>query len=266
MRGSVRGVERAIAAWQSRPHDARPLLLLDFDGTLVDFDIDPGVVVLPESRQRLLQMLAQRADLSAGIISGRRISDLRERIPVAGSLFMAGLHGLEIEGPDLRFTHHAAALAAPAIGVLTGELQEAVKSLPGVHIEDKTLSVVLHVRGASRADRMHAISRFTALAEPWLANGTLRLLTGDHIFELLPNIDWGKGDAVRAIIGHVESATREPVWPVYLGDDHTDEDAFEEIGTKGLTIAVTRRTVGALFQIDDPDGVECFLRAILTTE
>ncbi len=85
------------------------------------------------------------------------------------------------------------------------------------------------------------------------------------MFELLPNVDWAKGDAVRAIIRHVEAETREPVWPVYIGDDATDEDAFEEVGTNGLTIAVGKRPAAALFQIDDPAAVECFLRAILAT-
>jgi trehalose-phosphatase len=262
----VRGVERVVAAWQARPHDARPLVLMDFDGTLADFNVDPAAVTLPASRQLVLQTLAQRSDLSAGIVSGRRISDLRERVPSAHSFFFAGLHGLEIEGPGLRFAHHATALAAPALGILAKEIGSAVKSLPGVFVEDKTLSLVLHVRGASKADRLHATTRFNALAEPFLNDGTLRLQSGDQIVELLPNIDWAKGDAVRAIIRHVETESKETVWPIYIGDDATDEEAFEEIGNNGLTIAVTKRPNGALFQIDDPQAVEYFLKAILTTE
>ena len=82
--------------------------------------------------------------------------------------FFAGLHGLEIEGPDLRFAHHAVSLAAPAISILSKELRRATKSLAGVFIEDKTLSVVLHTRGASKADQLHATTRFNALAEPFL--------------------------------------------------------------------------------------------------
>jgi trehalose-phosphatase len=83
---------------------------------------------------------------------------------------------------------------------------------------------------------------------------------------LLPNIDWAKGDAVRTIIRHVEARTKETVWPVYIGDDATDEDAFEEIGSTGLTVAVTTRSAGAAFVIDDPPAVESFLKSILVTE
>ena len=201
----MRGAERVIAAWQARPHDARPIILMDFDGTLAEFGLDPGAVTLPPSRQILLQRLDKRADLSAGIISGRRVADLRERVPAASSMFFAGLHGLEIEGPGLRFAHHAAALAAPGISVLAKDLRRAVRPLPGVFVEDKTYSVVLHLRGASKADRLHAITRFNALAEPLLSEGTVRLQPGDQVLELLPNVDWAKGDAVRAIIRHIES-------------------------------------------------------------
>ena len=266
MRGSVRGVERVIASWQSRPHDARPLVLLDFDGTLAEFELDPASVTLTPARQILLQDLSRRADLSAGVISGRRISDLRERVPTAPSMFFAGLHGLEIEGPGLKFVHKSIAFAAPGISALAKELRRAIKPLPGVFVEDKTYAIVLHVRGASKADRLHAITRFNALSEPLLSEGTVRLQPGDHVLELLPNVEWAKGEAVRAIMRHVETDTREAVWPVYIGDDRTDEDAFDEIGTNGLTIAVGRRPAGAAFQIDDARAVECFLRAIVATE
>lgn len=266
MRDSVRGVDRAVAAWQTRPHDAHPLILMDFDGTLVDFQRDPATVTLPGPRQIVLQSLAKRSDLAAGIVSGRRIADLRDRVPCASALFFAGLHGLEIEGPDLRFVHHAAPLAAPAISILAKELRRAIKSLPGVFIEDKTLSVAVHTRGASKADRLHATTRFNALAEPFLNDGTLRLQPGDQVLELLPNIDWTKGDAVRAIIRHVEGQAKSTVWPVYIGDDETDEDAFEEIGTTGLTIAVTKRPTSASFAVDNPAAVEEFLKAVASTE
>jgi trehalose-phosphatase len=266
MRGSVRGVERVIAAWQARPHDAHPLVLLDFDGTLAEFGVDPTTITLTPSRQILLQTLGRRTDLSAGLVSGRRIADLRDRVPSANRLFLAGLHGLEIVGPGIHFAHHAVALAAPGLSLLSKELRRAVKPLHGVFVEDKTYSIVMHVRGASTADRVHAITRFNALAEPLLSEGTVRLQPGDQVFELLPNVDWAKGDAVRAIIRQVETDTKETVWPVYIGDDATDEDAFEEIGTNGLTIAVGKRPAQASFQIDNPAAVECFLRAILATE
>lgn len=260
------GLERTLAAWQARPADSRPLLLMDFDGTLVDFAVDPEVVRLSPARQVLLQSLGNRSDLSAAIVSGRRINDLRARACGGSNLFYAGLHGLEIEGPGLRFVHHAASAAAPTLGVLVVEVKNATRELPGVVIEDKGLSIVLHVRGASKADRLHARTRFRALAEPYVNDGILRVQSGDEMTELLPNIDWTKADAVRTVIRHVESMHKQTAWPVYIGDDATDEDAFEEIGDSGLTIGVSNRAAGASFHVADPASVEAFLRAILATD
>ena len=84
--------------------------------------------------------------------------------------------------------------------------------------------------------------------------------------ELLPNIDWAKGDAVRCILRHVETQHKQPVWPVYIGDDATDEDAFEEIGDSGLTIAVSNRPAGASLRLADPTSVEQLLKLILATD
>jgi alpha,alpha-trehalase len=262
MRGSVRGVEKALAAWQARPAGAHVLLLLDFDGTLAEFAPDPSAVHLPEGRLELLQSIVARADITLGIVSGRRIADMRERTGVGATVFYAGLHGLEIDGPGLRFMHAAAALVAPTIGVLEKEMTKAMSGLPGVFIEDKGWSLVLHVRGASKPDRLHATTRFRTLAEPYLSDGVLRVQPGDEMIELLPNVDWTKGEAVQCIIHHVETQRQQPVWPVYIGDDATDEDAFEVIGNSGLTIAVSDRPVGASFRVPDPAAVEEFLRQI----
>jgi trehalose-phosphatase len=239
---------------------------MDFDGTLAEFKIDPAAVTLCPSRQALLQNLAARADISAGIISGRRISDLRDRTVGSATLFYAGVHGLEMEGPGLRYVHPGVGLAAPTLGVLVHELRDATAPLSGVFIEDKGLALVMHLRAASKADRLHAMARFRALAEPHLSGGILRVLPGDQIFELLPNIDWAKGDAVRSIVRHAEAQWGQSIWPVYIGDDETDEDAFEAIGSGGLTIGVGKRAMGASFLLPDPRAVEQFLRGLLATE
>jgi trehalose-phosphatase len=262
----VRGVEYALAAWQTRPPDSRPLILIDFDGALAEFEADPAAVKLPESRRALLQSLAARADLSGGIVSGRRIADLRERVAAGASMFYAGLHGMEIEGPGLRFMHAAAALAAPVVGILARELRRATSSLAGVIIEDRALSVVMHLRGASKADRLHAATRFRALSEPHLNDGLLRLQPGSELLELLPNVDWTKGDAVKCMVRQVEAQHGQTAWPVYIGDDLMDEDAFEEIGVAGLTIAVASIAAHAAISVPDSAAVETFLRAILATE
>lgn len=239
------------------------LLLSDFDGTLVEFAVDPDTVKLPARRRALLETLAARPAVAAGIVSGRRLWDLRDRVGIAGPLVLAGLHGLEIEGPGARFLHPGAAAAREALAALRPALAAAVRDLAGVFVEDKDLSLALHVRAADPEIRERAERILKATAGSALARGELRLLAGDKVFELLPNVTWSKGDAVGWIRGHVEKQRGQAVWPVYLGDDWTDEPAFETIGDDGVAVVVGTRPSRAAFRLADPLEVEALLAELV---
>ena len=166
-------------------------------------------MTLPPSRQILLQTLGKRADLSAGIVSGTpHHRSARARPAARRPCSSRACTAWRLRGPDLRFVHNAVVARGPGVSILAKDLRRAVKPLPGVFVEDKTLfGGAAHARRLE-ADRLHATTRFNALAEPFLSEGTLRLQPGDHMLELLPNVDWAKGDAVRAIMRHVEADTQ----------------------------------------------------------
>ena len=84
------------------------------------------------------------------------------------------------------------------------------------------------------------------------------------MFELLPDISWTKGDAVRWI---EEDAARRrgcTALPVYFGDDQTDEHAFEAIGDRGVTVVVGPRPSLARHRLPDPAAVEQLLQRLAT--
>lgn len=61
---------------------------------------------------------------------------------------------------------------------------------------------------------------------------------GRKVFEIRPRVDWDKGMAVRWI----EQASGKPdALALYLGDDSTDEDAFQAL-PEGITIRVGEAT------------------------
>lgn len=254
------GAVAEVAAAIERGAVGRHLLLLsDFDGTLCEFSVDPEAVRLPAARGRLLDELAGRPDVTVGIVSGRRLADLRSRLNIRARIYLAGLHGLEIEGPGVEFLHPGAARARAALHALEPALARAVADLPGVFIEHKDLSLALHMRGAEPAARARAEARLTELARPELDRGVLRLLPGDCVVELLPQVAWSKGDAVRWLRGFVERESGRRAWPVYLGDDVTDEAAFEAIGEDGVTVVVGGRPSRARFRLAGPGEVEALL-------
>ena len=238
----------------------RPLLLLtDFDGTLCEFQADPAAVFLSDQCRTALSTLATRPGLSVGIISGRRAADVRRRTMLAGPVYYAGLHGMEIEGPDTRFEVPHLTTRRDLLEELTRSIAVAIAPLPGAFLENKELSWALHVRAASAADRQRAERAFWSVATPALDAGTLRLQRGDCVFELLPDIAWNKGDAVRWIEADANHRLGALVRPIYLGDDRTDEHAFDAVGTRGITIVVGRRPSQAGRRLKDPAEVERLL-------
>jgi len=253
-------VARAAVAIRRLRDGRHLLLLLDFDGTLTEFNPDPEAVELSPERRRLLVNLSERPDVTLGIISGRRLADLRRRTQLNARTYCAGLHGLEIEGPGVGFVHPDATKTLATIRQLRAVLSSDVAGLRGVFIEDKDLSIAAHFREAAPeiAARVPAIvERHVA---PFIESGLLRLMHGACVLEVLPNIDWHKGSAVAWIRELV--ASEHEVVPVYVGDDVTDEDAFQSVRGSGLAIAASPRASGADVHVDGPEGVERLLREL----
>ena len=248
-------VVAAITAERGRPL----LLLTDFDGTLCEFQTDPAAVFLSDPCRTALSTLATRPDLSVGIVSGRRTADVKRRTMLDGPVYYAGLHGMEVEGPDTTFEVPNLAARRDLLEELAQLMTAAIAPLPGAFLENKELSWALHVRAASAADRQQAEDAFWLLATPALDAGRLRLQRGECVFELLPDIAWNKGDAVRWIEADATRRLGSVVRPIYLGDDRTDEHAFDAVGTRGVTIVVGRRPSQAGRRLKDPAAVERLL-------
>lgn len=240
------------------------LLLCDFDGTLTAFNPDPRAVRLGESVANVLGSLASRRDCTVGIITGRRLQDVRDRVPVRGELYIAGFHGLEIHAPGETFVHPDASAAAETMRAIAATVRRELTLLPGVFLEDKDLSIALHFREADPDVADIAQSRFLAAARADLDAGRLRLLPGSCVLELLPATRWHKGSALEWIRERIERL-HGPTFTVYFGDDVTDEDAFRAVGPGGMSIGASDRVTGAEFHVDGPAAVELVLDALAST-
>ena len=244
-----------------RPADSAFVLLLDFDGTVAEFNPDPAAPELTAERFDLLSAIASEAGTSLGIVSGRRLDDLRARTRLPDHVYHAGLHGLEIEVDGHRKTHPDLPSAIERMDGLADCLSRLVQEFPGVIIEDKGASVAVHTRSLPWDDYEKVFARADILAVPWIAEGLARKLEGNAVVEYLPNIHGHKGEATKWITESVEAKFARPSWVAYIGDDITDEDAFRAIDLgRGIAVLVGLRPTSATHKLDGIPDVDRFLR------
>jgi trehalose-phosphatase len=254
-------VDEAIGELAKRCAGRHLLLLFDFDGTLCPFQADPDAVYPDQRIVRLLGSLASKSNATVGIISGRRLPDLRKRITIPGEVYIAGFHGLEIQSPYETFMHPEAAAATVTMRAIVERMRPSLPALPGVFIEDKVFSIALHFREAAPAVRVVAQSCFIEAARDDIDAGRLRVLPGACVVELLPGAAWHKGSALQWIRERIERL-HGPTFTVYVGDDVTDEDAFKAVGPEGLALSASERASGAHFSVNGPEGVERLLHSL----
>ena len=248
-------VQRAIAG---RPAGTRLIVLSDYDGTLADFHVDPTIPRPSKRTRELLCRLADRQDMSMGIVSGRRIADLRTRTQLTSRVYLAGLHGMEIEVGQRRWQHPDLETAREDVRDLNERLEAVRRQVPGMILEDKHASVAVHVRGVDASRREQALALADESAAEWVGSGRLRRLTGNLVLEFLPNVACHKGDATRWIARDVEERTGETTWVVFVGDDVTDEDAFAAI-ERGVSVLVGSRNSAATYQLGSIAEVNALL-------
>lgn len=241
--------------WERLSSAQSRFLALDYDGTLAPFRIErmeaEPLVGIPE----LLKQIQGRDDTTLAIMSGRPVFELISLVGNIG-VTMVGSHGFELRSPD----------GCIAIKKITSEQEEGLMEARerGVdaglekRLETKIASIALHTRGLSPDE---ASLMEDEVHETW---GNL---TARHHLEVkrfnggveLRVTGWNKGDALEALLLDLKKETL----CVYIGDDETDEDAFERIQPYGFGIRVGESSQPSKAHgfLPDTDSVKRFLQA-----
>ena len=257
-------VPDVLAAIDARPPQARLVVLSDFDGTLASFDVNPSTPRLSDPIKRTLELLASRDDVTVGLVSGRRLDDLQRRTQLPAHVYLAGLHGLEIRYRNHDWRHPDLVESRDVSDRVAKAITAAIGDVVGARLEHKGVSLTVHVRAVDSARRQHVLHSAIDAAQPWLDSGVLKLLEASEAVELLPNIAWTKGDAVRWIVGDIESRVQQKAWCIFFGDDVTDEEAFRAI-RDGLTVVVGQRPSRAHLRLNSPADVAAVLSGVTSS-
>ncbi len=238
-----------------QPDPARTSLFLDIDGTLAEFKRRPEEVGPPPRLTALLQALGRRLGGRIAVISGRTLADM-DRITAGAVIAASGVHGLQHRDARGRVE---AAPPHPGLRRARAEFAALVRAHPDLLLEDKGLGLVLHYR---TAPELAALAN--AAAAQMVDETGLALQKGDMMAEVrTPGRN--KGDALKTFMA-------EPPFqggrPVFVGDDLTDETAFEaarDLGGDGVLVGPQRQTAAA-FRLENVTAVLGWLEAFAAAD
>jgi trehalose 6-phosphate phosphatase len=241
--------------------DKRPVLFLDYDGTLTPIVERPENACLSADMSQTL-LDAARA-MPVAIVSGRDLEDVRKRVGIREIIY-AGSHGFDIEGPDLRLELPAGVDALDDLDQAAEDLTKHLAPITGARLERKRFAIAVHYRQVAEenVERVESAVDFVQARFP-----RLRKTSGKKVFELRPDIEWDKGRAIRWLLSQLGLDSPD-ILPIYIGDDLTDEDAFRSLRGRGIGILVSEhpQPSAAAYQLNDTDQVAKLLRHLIDAE
>ena len=217
-----------MSPWADRPHAAA--VIMDYDGTLAAIVDDPAEARPVDGALDVLAALAKKLSVVA-VVSGRPVQFLISQLGAVPGLLLSGIYGLEQQHGGRRAIRPGALDWAPAISEAADAAQR--EAPPGVRVERKGLSFVLHTR-----KHPGTWAWATDWATSRAAASGLRAQTGRMAIELLPPLEVDKGTVVGELASTVDAVC-------YVGDDIGDLPAFSalsrmrEKGKRTLAVGVT---------------------------
>lgn len=241
-------------------YEKTPVLFLDYDGTLTPIVKQPEDAIISKEMQDVLQECASRFTVAA--VSGRDMDDLKTRVNLPRLLY-AGSHGFRISGPDgLYMEHEKTSEILPKLDLLNEKLNLSFEGIAeGVRIERKRYAIAIHYRNAKKED-IPLIKK--TVTETVAGSADFKIGEGKKILEIKPAIEWHKGKAVLWILEKLGLTDRNKYIPIYIGDDVTDEDAYEALKDWGIGIQVGPGALptAAKFRLKNIYQVRIFLKEL----
>ncbi len=128
----------------------KPVLFLDYDGTLTPIVSRPQDALISQEMKQLIRELSQSHTVA--IVTGRDMDNVKELVGLE-TLIYAGSHGFRISGPNgLYMEHEKSKEILPQLDRIEKELIPFQVQFEGVQIDRKRYAVGVHYRNAAEKD------------------------------------------------------------------------------------------------------------------
>ncbi|MBE0662939.1 MAG: trehalose-phosphatase [Bacteroidales bacterium] len=212
----------------------KPAIFLDYDGTLSPIVPRPEDAIISNEMKETLQQLAHL--FTVAIVTGRNKEDVENLVGLNGLVY-AGSHGYIISGPNGLFMEHEDSKnIIPRLDEIEKEIKKELNErTQGTQLDRKRYAIGIHYRNAREEDEavVHEIAN-TMISR----HKGFKIGAGKKILEIKPDLDWHKGKAVDWILKALKLSGQKDIIPIFIGDDMTDEDAFNTLQEKGIGILV----------------------------
>ncbi len=230
------------------------LIILDYDGTLMDFHVDPQAVVPDQELMDLLFNIKNKSGNKLVVISGRDKKTLDEWLSPL-DIDMAAEHGVWIKKKN---TWKASRnLFKSWKEKVRPVLTHLVERTPGSFIEEKDYSLAWHYRKIDKDLSEKRIREYRDVLQYLTANLDLQVLEGNKVVEI-KNAGVNKGKAAMSWL-------RRQEWDFILaiGDDHTDEDIFKAMPENAYTIKIGLQQTVARYNLMSVSDVRELLQELI---
>lgn len=236
---------------------SRRLIMLDYDGTLVPFNMDPLAASPDHVLLGILSKLASDRRNTVAVLSGRRKEDLDRFFPGL-PITLGAEHGLWLKRRDGEW----ARTATPDTGWLI-EAQRIILAATGIaagsFIETKSSSVAFHYRGCSEEDAAMAVDYIRREVSERM-NGDFSVLCGNRVVEIKSS-EFNKGLASKTMIsaGGFD-------FILCCGDDTTDEDMFSVLPDYAIAVKVGEGDTIAGNSVSSVDDIRQLLLSLAESD
>ena len=230
------------------------LIILDYDGTLMEFNDDPSAVHPDKKLLSILSNISRQDKNKLVIISGRDKPTLQKWLGVL-NIDLSAEHGAWIKQNDTWQPHTNINRTWKAH--IRPVLENMVDRTPRSFIEEKEYSLAWHYRMIDKGLGEKRIREFRDELLYLTANLNLQVLEGNKVLEI-KDAGVNKGTATSRWLDLAK-------WDFILaiGDDHTDEDIFSTIPSEAYSIKVGLDQTVARFHLQGVSHVRELLEHLV---